>query len=156
MATRPDRIWLLQTWYEFDARQIAKYMPVGASQQTAKRKSMSKVSGNAMVAKKLANAKRCGYKSHYDRFFQDSEYRQQCISTLVGPFLIFEKNDESFERYAEQEYFDEQGIDVASEAPKVKLSDYLQGIGEDIFEPPDDQFDPNAESSGETYIPPVL
>ncbi len=156
MLTRPDRLWLLETWYNFDAQKIAKFMPVGASQQTTKRKSLSKLSGNSMVNAKVKNALRCGWASHYDRFTRDSDYRRQCVSQMIGKVLHFEHNDESFDRYAEQEYFDKHGIDPVAVAAKENLVEELQGIGEDIFVPPVDEFDLNADPEGDVYVPPEV
>jgi hypothetical protein len=146
LATRAERLSLLEMWYCFKPKLVAKYMPQGASYQTTKIKTQSRLPlGNTWVAQKMKNAKKYGWFGHYHRFETSQEYRLSMISQGVGKFITYKDKNGNFDRFADEEYFAKHGIDAAAESYKENqvenLYDLLKGYPDDVYVPADEPTD---------------
>jgi hypothetical protein len=146
MPTRAERQSLLETWYCFKPSLVTKYMPQVASYQTTKKKTQSRLPlGNAWAAQRMKNAKKFGFLGHYHRFETSQEYRVSMVSQGAGKFITFKDTNGNFDRFCDEEYFEEHGINAAAESYKENqvenLYDLLLGYPDDVYIPgPADDF----------------
>jgi hypothetical protein len=159
MPTRKDREWLLGTYYGLSEDDMNKFLPC-ATRQSTKNKSKSKlILGNKWVKDRMARAKIALFAGHFDRFDRNAECRASMVSQGAGRILFFTDNKGNFDRFADQEFFDKKGIDVNElyklENAMTDLGEYLQGYGDDLYEPLEIEVEPDCElpAEGAFYTP---